>query len=238
MQFLVYFTVLMVSISTILLEVHWLTSPPPQPKPAVQASASAPTPRPKTEGPNVALSPVYPTKLDAPPAVESTSSAPQSQAPGASMNASAIEAMAKAEPAQKPAAETTDAGPDAIERRQPVATTTAAASKGAEAQPEALTTNNRCDVQACASAYKSFRASDCTYQPFDGPRRFCEKLPGQRVVRDPGEQPERRKWSRDAGPRQVERTVKWRIDDEDDEIEPDFDGADRVIVIRRPGSRW
>ena len=37
MQFLVYLTVLMVSISTVLLEVHWLTSPAPQPKPAVQA---------------------------------------------------------------------------------------------------------------------------------------------------------------------------------------------------------
>ena len=38
MQFLVYLTVLMVSISTVLLEVHWLTSPAPQPKPAVQAA--------------------------------------------------------------------------------------------------------------------------------------------------------------------------------------------------------
>ncbi len=41
MQFLVYLTVLMVSISTVLLEVHWLTSPAPQPKPAVQADERA-----------------------------------------------------------------------------------------------------------------------------------------------------------------------------------------------------
>jgi hypothetical protein len=35
MQFLVYLTLLMVSISTVLLEVHWLASPEPEPKPAV-----------------------------------------------------------------------------------------------------------------------------------------------------------------------------------------------------------
>jgi 1A family penicillin-binding protein len=32
-----------------------------------------------------------------------------------------------------------------------------------------------CDVQACSSAYASFRATDCTYQPYDGPRRYCER---------------------------------------------------------------
>lgn len=32
-----------------------------------------------------------------------------------------------------------------------------------------------CNVQACEAAYRSFTASDCTYQPFDGPRRLCTK---------------------------------------------------------------
>ena len=64
MQFLVYLTVLMVSVSTILLEVHWLTSPAPPPKPAIQATSASP-PTPKIEGPNAALSPVYPKKSDA-----------------------------------------------------------------------------------------------------------------------------------------------------------------------------
>ena len=36
---------------------------------------------------------------------------------------------------------------------------------------------NRCDVRACASAYKSFRESDCTYQPFSGPRQLCVSPP-------------------------------------------------------------
>jgi hypothetical protein len=50
MHFVVYLSILMVAISTFLLEVHWLASPPdPQPKPVIQAG---PPPAPKTEGPN------------------------------------------------------------------------------------------------------------------------------------------------------------------------------------------
>jgi membrane peptidoglycan carboxypeptidase len=33
----------------------------------------------------------------------------------------------------------------------------------------------QCNVRACESAYRSFRASDCTYQPYSGPRRLCER---------------------------------------------------------------
>jgi len=32
-----------------------------------------------------------------------------------------------------------------------------------------------CNVSACTAAYRSFRPSDCTYQPTDGPRRLCTK---------------------------------------------------------------
>ena len=40
----------------------------------------------------------------------------------------------------------------------------------AAAEPEV-----RCNVNACAAAYHSFRANDCTYQPSNGPRRLCSK---------------------------------------------------------------
>nr|WP_319390876.1 BA14K family protein [uncultured Cohaesibacter sp.] len=30
-----------------------------------------------------------------------------------------------------------------------------------------------CNVPACASRYRSFRAYDCTYQPYNGPRTYC-----------------------------------------------------------------
>jgi hypothetical protein len=33
----------------------------------------------------------------------------------------------------------------------------------------------QCDIAACSAAYHSFRASDCSWQPYDGPRRFCDK---------------------------------------------------------------
>jgi len=34
----------------------------------------------------------------------------------------------------------------------------------------------RCKVDLCAGTYASFRAADCTYQPYDGgPRRICER---------------------------------------------------------------
>ena len=37
---------------------------------------------------------------------------------------------------------------------------------------------NACNVQACAGTYQSFRASDCSYQPFDGgARRACVVSP-------------------------------------------------------------
>jgi len=32
-----------------------------------------------------------------------------------------------------------------------------------------------CNVHVCASYYRSFRASDCTYQPFRGPRQLCTR---------------------------------------------------------------
>ena len=33
----------------------------------------------------------------------------------------------------------------------------------------------KCDLSACAAAYNSFRASDCTYQSYEGQRKMCAK---------------------------------------------------------------
>jgi hypothetical protein len=34
----------------------------------------------------------------------------------------------------------------------------------------------QCDLSQCASTYRSFRSSDCTYQPYTGgPRRTCAR---------------------------------------------------------------
>jgi 1A family penicillin-binding protein len=42
------------------------------------------------------------------------------------------------------------------------------AAGGQEAAPS-------CNITACSRSYRSFRASDCTYQPFQGERRLCER---------------------------------------------------------------
>lgn len=57
-------------------------------------------------------------------------------------------------------------------------------TKGTVANSAAVTTSNAgpiapgsngCNLNACSAAYQSFTASDCTYQPSNGPRRRCTK---------------------------------------------------------------
>jgi len=44
----------------------------------------------------------------------------------------------------------------------------------------------RCDYEDCARTYHTFRASDCTYQPFSGaPRLLCDKNPSQQSAATP-----------------------------------------------------
>lgn len=40
-------------------------------------------------------------------------------------------------------------------------------------QQEISTTRAQCNVELCAATYRSFRAADCTYQPYDGTRSLC-----------------------------------------------------------------
>jgi BA14K-like protein len=265
MQFLVYLlTILMVAISTVLLEVHWLASPDPQPKPIIQAG---PPPPPKTEGPNEALSPIYPKKVEAPRPAEPANSQSQDAPPNAvqttgpaaprlitpQQQSAATTTVAPAQepgppaqavqqsappPAQQPAtAQTTGSmvaaqpaappqqtvtapqgappqpsGANAASQQESLRETTGAVvreenTRQASADPTRSpsrannsqqnvpnSSSNRCDIQACAGTYRSFRANDCTYQPFDGgPRRLCEKSLGQRMARE-RDQPDRRRW--------------------------------------------
>jgi hypothetical protein len=47
-------------------------------------------------------------------------------------------------------------------------------NKQINAQP-ATPPNTKCNVSACAAAYRSFRESDCTFNPSIGPRQLCVK---------------------------------------------------------------
>jgi len=61
-----------------------------------------------------------------------------------------------------------------------------------------------CDIAACSAAYRSFRASDCTYQSYGGPRRACEigGQPGERddAGRDNTAAPRPQDWSQELSP--------------------------------------
>jgi BA14K-like protein len=39
---------------------------------------------------------------------------------------------------------------------------------------QTVASGGACNVDACTAAYRSFRASDCSYQPFEGERKFCD----------------------------------------------------------------
>ena len=41
--------------------------------------------------------------------------------------------------------------------------------------PAAVAVSDKCDVTACAAAYRTFRASDCTYEPREGVHELCTK---------------------------------------------------------------
>jgi len=40
---------------------------------------------------------------------------------------------------------------------------------------QSSTDQQGCNVSLCESHYQSFRASDCTYQPYSGPRQYCAR---------------------------------------------------------------
>ncbi len=94
-------------------------------------------------------------------AVTELGSPPRPAAPASGAAAPAVQA---AVPAAAPAVAAAPAAVNAAESQPPAA----AVATQAPAPPP-------CDIDACTSAYHSFRASDCTYQPNEGPRRLCTK---------------------------------------------------------------
>jgi hypothetical protein len=222
---------------------------------------------PKVDGPSEGPSPVNVKKQETEQTSDAPApaTAPVGQAAGTAPAVTPapfppVVADAKAEPApqaapQPPAQATTTAVPPqpqpAAQATLPaVQTTTAAAAPQpqlqqpqvqAPAQPiqvAAKQAPNSCDVQGCTSAYQSFRASDCSYQPMEGPRKFGEKPPvaSQRAASVPRE-PALRRPSRDAELRDVERTVR-RITAGDDAGYDSRMGRSEVIVIERSERGW
>ena len=235
MQFLVYFAVLAVTIAGAALGLDALTAPPPELKQKIAANASAPKPR------QIPIERASPPATVAPVDETVTTAVPVTPAP-AVVAAPASPADASGAPVPVATVQPVAAAPVP----EPVATveTPAAAVASAQLTSTAAATANSCNVQACAAAYRSFRESDCTYQPFEGERRICERTAQDTIaVSRPPEMARpaelRNEWTarsngrRDAELRAVERRVRELTDDE-------FDApvyarpSRRVIVVETP----
>ena len=105
-----------------------------------------------------------------PPAVANSDVAKSALAKSNSADATTVPETAGSAPVNAPMNTTNGAQANTAEGE---GKTTAMAHAGdvSAAAPDAAAP--RCDVQACSARYHSFSASDCTYQPFDGPRRLC-----------------------------------------------------------------
>jgi 1A family penicillin-binding protein len=96
----------------------------------------------------------------------------------------AVEAKPTVEAPPQPTAEAASKQPaaGAYPQRPPSDATTS----GFAPAPGYAAEAPRCDYEACARIYSSFRADDCTYQPFSGaPRRLCQNNPPQQNAATP-----------------------------------------------------
>jgi hypothetical protein len=147
--------------------------------------------------------------------------------------------------AAKPPAETTgnaNAGAPAAASPPPPAAPVAAATPVASATSQPA---NACNIAACAAAYRSFRESDCTYQPFEGPRKYCEGAPAAagQAASQPAPPPQS---SAKADARGAAPPARSRYDDELRDVEravrrlppPGRDDDDTVVVIESPQQRY
>jgi hypothetical protein len=246
MAFLAYVSILLVSISGILLELNWLTQPKLEAKPTMHAMSAPPAPVrrvvAKVDRPNAERNPVYPKQAAAPQVI----GAPQAidvsaEAPKAATAAAVAEVPMP--PARPQEAEQVNAGdpPPAAAAQPP------AIANAVPAEKASVTAKLQCDVAACAGAYTSFRESDCTFQPFEGPRRLCAAPPAlQQRSAERGPRREASRLDRDA--RYSDPGADWRAPPRlrDSELEADDgdgpDGPPRpprgLIMIERGYGRW
>ena len=145
MSFIVYFFVALIAAGSVLFGLDWAQAP---------------------------MSPMPPSKYELraavppPPAPTVVRVEPRGEPAPAAVVAAKPPAAVAARPAAAPvAASALDQQPASI----------AAAEPGSASAPPAKASAQACNIEVCASAYRSFTAADCTYQPSDGPRRLCTK---------------------------------------------------------------
>jgi hypothetical protein len=103
-------------------------------------------------------------------AVKPQSAAEQAKpVPTEAMNPQSADAEAKIEDDGKPTSSPADA--NRAEPQIPEGQASSIQSSSVQTSSSAP----RCNVPLCETYYQSFRASDCTYQPYSGPRQYCER---------------------------------------------------------------
>lgn len=240
MPFLVYAIALVIAAGTLAFSVNLATAPDKEAaKPRIAANSSVrqiplgKTPDVPPGDPHNQLTPVYPAApgKDLPPPAETADSNSNDDTKNAAVTEPATTAQAQG------AVSTTGSAPSQDQTDQPRVNVSTAAPATNTAAP------NSCPVDACASAYRSFRASDCTYQPFSGPRKICDLSDGAMQNASASEPPLSQ--PRDVAPRsrvssrggdvdaaaRVVRQLPYPDDFEDPR-------GRRVIVIERPPARY
>lgn len=170
MSFILYVVVLVVSVTSVMMGLDWLSTPPPPVPKSVQTVKAPAKPAPQ------------PVKETASVRTEAAKS--ESKQEGATIGAADPATVAKVDAVKQPdgatvAPETAGSAPagaaDNAQTNGPDSTLGIVTNEGdvSGTAAQANAPLPRCDVQACTARYRSFTASDCTYQPFDGPRRLC-----------------------------------------------------------------
>jgi len=201
MSFIAYLIVLIFAVGSALFGLDLLTSPLPQHS-ATHVAATSPGPAPdklarrmadekamQREGRPGTLTPVYPshpgtndarsvtpanlaTQTETQTAMatkppQTTGSAPSETTGTVAAHNEVANVSTTPQVAPQPQAQ--PAAQPQVQQPQPTARS--------QAQVTAQPTTGQCDVAACSAAYHSFRASDCTYQPYEGLRRSCVAAP-------------------------------------------------------------
>lgn len=166
MSFILYVVVLVVSVTSVMMGLDWLSTPPPPVPKSVQTVSAPAKPVAPVAAKNTASDKTE-SKTDSKQAAvgdsEPASSKPASATTGVAPNMAAVQPPAAA----APQSETAGSAPANAADDTAIMT-----ESNVDAAPQAAAP--LCDVQACAAHYRSFNPADCTYQPFDGPRRLCK----------------------------------------------------------------
>jgi hypothetical protein len=256
-SFLAYFVALIIAVGSVLFGLEVVIAPSPKHKPAVPV-AGAPSALNKLAkreadhaerdiAANKVLTPVYPANPGgirtvtalSPPTAETIGVAlppdkVTEEVPSASNKGtqSVFQAADVSAPPPKPttAANATLVQSPAVQPAPP---------EHQVAQGLTQKTAGSCDIEACAGAYHSFRASDCSYQPFEGPRRTCVTPHAMQARKDIGSELRSRGMARTAKPRAARyEELRERDIDEDDTADAVMDDDRGRVIFYRGPSGW